>query len=334
MSAAATVKARIKLAARQLYGSVSPWTGLVGLDYHRIGDGRASPYDRGLYSATAEAFDAQLSWLKQSFDVISPRDIPDALDSARGRHVVITFDDGFRDNHDVAFPILRTHGLPATFFVATGYVDAPSLPWWDEIAWMVRTSARTDIELPGFLSAQLPFDAPDRQRAIEKLLWTYYRLPGPRTAEYLDAIAAATGAGRHPPVGAAHPWMTWDMLREMHAAGMTIGGHTVRHEILSRMAPEEQWAEISGCARRIEEELGTPMRTFSYPAGQRDSFDAATRECLRRAGVVTAFTYFGGYTAPGDWDPYALARCAPEQQHTLEEFRALVMWPRPTYPRA
>lgn len=324
------LKRRLKTAGRRLLGAVVRWRGVVGLDYHRIGDGRDSPYDRGLYSATPEAFDRQLRWLKASFDVISPREISDALASRRGRHIVITFDDGFRDNHDLAFPILRAHGLSATFFVATGYIDAPRLPWWDELAWMVRTSPRTGIDVPGFLPATLRFDEPERQRAVEKLLWTYYRLPGTRTAAFLDAVGQATGTGRHAPLGAGHPWMTWDMIREMHAAGMTIGGHSVRHEILSRMAPAEQWAEISGCARRLEEELGAPMRAFSYPAGQPDSYDQSTRECLRRAGVVTAFTYFGGYNAPGAWDPYAIARSAPEQHQTFDEFRAMVVVPRST----
>ena len=133
-----TVRSSLMWAA----GRLARWTGLVGLNYLRIGDGRQSPFDRGLWSATAEAFDEQLAWIKKNYDVVSPADLPAAKS---GRRVIITFDDGYRDNYTAAFPVLQRHGLPATFFVATGFIDEPRLPWWDEIAWMVRSSKRTGL---------------------------------------------------------------------------------------------------------------------------------------------------------------------------------------------
>jgi peptidoglycan/xylan/chitin deacetylase (PgdA/CDA1 family) len=122
--------------------------------------------------------------------------------------------------------------------------------------------------------------------------------------------------------------MTWDMVRELRAAGMAIGGHTVSHQILSRMAPEAQWAEISGCLQRLERELGAPVRTFSYPVGQRDSFDQATLDCLRRAGVELAFTYHGGHAATGTMDLLTLPRLAVEQEQSFDQFRAAILAPR------
>jgi peptidoglycan/xylan/chitin deacetylase (PgdA/CDA1 family) len=240
--------------------------------------------------------------------------------------VIVSFDDGDADNHDAALPVLRAHGLPATFFVATGFVDRPSLPWWDEVAWMVRTSAREGVTLAGFLDAPVRFDPPDRQRAIRALLWTYYRLPTDRARELLAALGVEAGTGRFAgPVDGL--WMTWDQVRALHAAGMTVGGHTVNHHVLSRLDPERQRAEVLGCARRLEEELGVPMRTFSYPAGQRDSFDEVTRACLREAGVQSAFTYYGGFRRLDDWDALDVPRIAVEQDTTFDEFRALVLAP-------
>src|SRR5262249_47238147 len=107
--------------------------GLLVLNYHRVGDPAGNPFDDATFSASASAFRAQVSYLKRWFVMPPPHQILDSL--ARGSFAdptaLITFDDGYRDNHDVAFPILRDLGVPACFFVVTGFLDAPRLPWWD-----------------------------------------------------------------------------------------------------------------------------------------------------------------------------------------------------------
>jgi peptidoglycan/xylan/chitin deacetylase (PgdA/CDA1 family) len=323
------IRALASTTARWLAGSVARWSGVLGLNYHRIGDGRSSVFDRGLWSATEEDFDRQVRFLKQHFDIISPRDIAYVVKLKRGRHVVITFDDGYADNYTAAFPILKSHGARATFFVATGFVDQPNLPWWDEIAWMVRTSKQAQIEAPDFLEHAVRFDEPDREKAVRTVLKAYKRLPQPRTAAFLDGIAAATASGRAPNdvFDTSKLWMTWDMLREMHAGGMTIGGHTVTHPILSNLSDEEQEREIGGCEQRIVREIGAAMRAFAYPVGARWAFNDQTRRCLKERGVVTAFSYYGGLSKLDAWDNYDIRRIAVEQETAFEEFRAMVMFP-------
>ena len=326
---AGAIAVRTPAIARRLAGTVARWRGLVGLNYHRIGDGRRTIFDRGLYSATEQDFDAQVRWLKSNFDVIAPHEIASALRTKRGRHVIVTFDDGYVDNHQHAFPILKSHGLSGTFFIATGFIDEPRLPWWDQIAWMVRTSKQSGLELPGFLEGRVTFDEPERERAVRALLGAYKKLPAGRTAEFLDAVGKATGTGSPPKdvIDLGTVWMSWDMIREMHAGGMTIGGHTAHHPVLSRLSGEEQAKEIATCERRLREELGIPMTTFSYPVGARDSFNTESRACLRDRGVLSAFSYYGGMNRPSDWDEYDIRRMAIEQDTTFDEFRAMVMFP-------
>lgn len=323
MTAALLVKSTIK----QLAGGILGWTGIVTITYHRIGDGRTSLFDRGLWSATPEDFDKQLRWLKAHFDLISPDDIPFALRARSGRHVLITFDDGFRDNFTEARPILQCNKIRATFFVTTGFIDSPRLPWWDEIAWMVRASPRTSMTLPGYLAGPLELGEKSRESAIRAVLRVYYKLPCDATRAFLDCLAEAAGVARPRPAEAMDMWMTWDMLRAMLADGMTIGGHTVSHEILSRMPRKAQVDEIRGCGERLQEELGKPMRTFSYPVGQLDSFNADSRECLRALGVRTAFSYYGGFRPYAQWDNYDIPRLAIEQDMTFHQFRAALMAP-------
>src|SRR5262245_14167040 len=184
------------------------WSGVVALNYHRIGDGSQSVFDRGLWSSAAEAFADQIRFCKAQFDVISPGDLPNVLARRRGRYILITFDDGYRDNYEVAFPIVKSENVPATFFVASGFIDSPRVPWWDEIAWMVRSSQRPGVRLSGWVDDPVPFDEPDREHAIRRLLRTYKAISGDATDAYLNDIADATGSGRCDREAVPCWWMT------------------------------------------------------------------------------------------------------------------------------
>jgi peptidoglycan/xylan/chitin deacetylase (PgdA/CDA1 family) len=304
------------------------WDGVVGLNYHRIGEGEKTLFDRGLWSASPEDFDEQLAFLKSHSDVIGIADLPAAIARGRGRYTLITFDDGYRDNFTVAYPILKRHGLPATFFVATGFIDSPRLPWWDEIAWMVRMSSRPGLELEAYFSRPIVYDEPDREDAIRKLLRAYKAMPSDATDSYVEAIARSTASGRYGNTDVASLWMTWEMLREMRDHGMAIGGHTADHVVLARQSEEGQRSQIRGCAERLQAELGEPMRWFSYPVGRLEAFNEATRRCLVECGVELAFSYYGGIRTFEDWDRHDVRRMAIESETGFDSFRAMVLLPR------
>lgn len=321
-----------RIAARMLSGtgigrllaSVLPPRGVLVLNYHRVGDGTASPYDRELWSATEAAFDAQVGFLARNADVIAAADIDRALRDGKGRYVAITFDDGYLDNYALAYPVLRRHGVPATFFIATGFIDRPSLPWWDEIAWLLRHARGDSIPLAPWFQAPLSLH-PHHGGAIRQVLTRYKALPCDDAARMLEALREACGV-RHPDAVPGH-WMDWDMIREMACNGMTIGGHTVHHPVLSRMPRERQREEIEGCGARILAETGRPMEYFAYPVGAPWAFDADTRRCLEGAGVRRAFSYYGGFATQRS-EPLDTPRVAIEDRTGLNEFKAMTRLPQ------
>ena len=207
-------------------------------------------------------------------------------------------------------------------------MDSPRLPWWDEIAWMVRTSRRDAALLPGWLSAPVRLDDSDREGAVRTLLRGYKNTPAELNDAYLNDVADATGSGRYAADAGQHLWMTWDMLREMQTRGMTIGGHTVNHPVLTRAPREIQRREIGECSRRLSEELGQPMRFFSYPVGGDQAFDAVTRQCLREVGVQYAFSYYAGYRRFSDWDDYDIRRVPVEADLSAQWFRSTLLLPQ------
>lgn len=308
---------------RRVLGAAMPGHGVVVLNYHRVGDGSRSRYDRALWSASAEGFDSQVAFLKAECDVIGLDDIEEAL-HRRGRHVAITFDDGYLDNHDIAFPVLRRHGVPAAFFIATGFIDHRWLPWWDAIAMQVRESRSDALALSPWLPVPLPL-GDDREPAIQRVLRIYKQLPAAQTGPFRARLAEETGV--EPPDSVDGMWMDWDMVREMHHAGMAIGGHTVHHPILSSLPADAQRTEIEGCAARLRDEIGIEMRHFAYPVGSPAAFNADTMRLLHEAGVRHAYSFYGGVARAGS-APLDLQRVAVYDTLGRDLFRAMVKLPQ------
>src|SRR5690606_39209820 len=117
--------------------------GLAVLAYHRILSPHGHPYDRALIEATPEQFDDQMAMLRKRYAVLDPGELAELIrhpSKIRSFCVALTFDDGYLDNYTVAFPILKSHGLRATFFLPTSYVGTRHLPWWDRVAHVVHRS--------------------------------------------------------------------------------------------------------------------------------------------------------------------------------------------------
>ena len=308
--------------------SIRAWEGVLILNYHRIGDARHSLLDRNLWSATEADFERQIALISTQFDVIGLPDFERALAEPHGRYVMVTFDDGYRDNYSLAYPILKRHGVSATFFLTTGFIDTPQVPWWDEIAWMVRTSRLSALDVNPWTSSPVPFEDPDREVAIARLLSVFKGLSGEVTDDYLEFLSEALQTGRCPKQVAHELWMTWDMIREMKSNGMTFGGHTVTHPVLSNLSSQQQDWEVGECKRRLIEELGEPIEAFSYPVGGRASYNAFTRASLAQHGYRWGFTYLGGYCRAGHRDPFSINRAAIELDIDSSLFRAITTLPQ------
>jgi hypothetical protein len=202
--------------AGRLVRAVGAWNGVMAFAYHRIGP-LDPTYDSGFRDATPEQFDEQLRFLKQGFDVIGLDDIEAAVRRGRGRYVLLTFDDGYRDNIEQALPILVRHRLPATLFVTSGFLDRREIAWWDEVAWMVQAARRTSVFVEGWLDGRLSLAPTDRQRTTRALIDRFKQLPRRSGEAFLDALAEACGSGRHARAAPPGMWMTWDDVRALRA---------------------------------------------------------------------------------------------------------------------
>jgi peptidoglycan/xylan/chitin deacetylase (PgdA/CDA1 family) len=265
---------------------------VVVLRYHAVGaPGEVGRYlDPGL-SVTPERFRAQIRFLASRFLIGSPDELPALI--GRGPTAplaaILTFDDGYRDNHDVALPILREEGVQAAFFVTTGPLASRRGLWISEL-W--RLSAALP---PG--PADLPEDAPrtvpagpGERRAWRRAMTAWLSAaPAAAREAALDALAARAGVQRGE--GLAESFLQPGQVRAMHHAGMTIGAHTRSHPHLDRLDPAEHAEEVSGARQDLEALLGAPVRHFAYPnPGGGGPVGAAARAAVERAGFSAAFT--------------------------------------------
>lgn len=302
------------------------WRGVLVLNYHRLGHGPDDVLAKELWSATPDQFDRQMAYLRRNADVIRPDELGDALQTPFGRHVLLTFDDGYRDNYELAFPILESHGLSAIFFIVTSMIDTPRLLHWDEITWMLQRTALPRVPAGLFRPEPLPLD--DRDRTGERLTDLANELSCVDGRRFLDALGEDLQTGRAPDEAADGVWMSWDEIRVMQAAGMGIGGHTVTHPMLSRRSAQCVRNELTICGDRLREELGEPMRFFSYPYGGLAAFGRHCQTICDEIGVEYAFSQYGGWQKQGRWEPYDLKRVAVERWMTPAYFHSLVNLPQ------
>ncbi len=252
----------------------------------------------------AAAFRAICGWLAEWCQVLPlPQAMRRLADGALPpRACAITFDDGYADNRTVALPILQAHGLTATFFVATGFLNGGRM-WNDTVIEALRRTEQSALdlrELPGDdvgRASIATITLAERRSAIDQLLQRLKYLP-------IDARVAATErlaelARVQPPTDLM---MTTRQLRELHAAGMTIGAHTVSHPILARLGRAAAQDEITTSKTALEAMIDAPVTLFAYPNGRPGTdYSAETIGLAKQAGFDAAFsTAWGAAQRSGD----------------------------------
>lgn len=213
----------------------------------------------------ANRFNQIMVWIKSWFNVVSLDAAVKAIKEKNipRRTAVITFDDGYADNHDVALPILKKHGLPATFFIATGFLDGGRM-WNDTIIESVRHCQEQYLDLSILKLGCHKISTPDQKRAaIEALILNIKYLP---TTERDDITECVSKISKMPDV--KDLMMTSAQIQALDSAGMQIGAHTVSHPILARTELNNAYIEIGESKNKLEKLLGHKIETFAYPNGK------------------------------------------------------------------
>lgn len=301
------------------------------LAYHSICDTDPAEYkfDDGAVSATTDSFREQMKFVSRHFQVLSFQQLFEferAYGTWPDRALIITFDDGYKDNFTIAWPILKELGLTATFFLATGHIGQAELFWWDEIAYLLKHTHKQSFSLTDMQPSFPLNNLVSRQEAIEKVLAYVKRIPDEERRKFIVSlrneleteVPSEIAAGMH---------MNWDEVRELADGGMEIGSHTITHPILSRVSPDRLKAEIADSRLKIEKETGKEVISFAYPAGQKGMFNQAAYDVVVQSGYQYAAAFDEGIPCQAMSDPFALPRIHVERDDPVSYFCARLNFP-------
>ncbi|RKY17929.1 MAG: hypothetical protein DRQ55_14595 [Planctomycetota bacterium] len=291
-------------------------------NYHRVGDAGKTRFDPNVFSCDEAHFALQVRLIRARFDVIRMSQLLDLIESGRRPQrplAMITFDDGYRDNYAAAFPILRSEGVPAVFFLPTSYIGSTRVPWWDEVAMMVRQAKQAQLEIEPWCE-RLPIGPPHGE-AIRQVLAAFKRSELPIELK-LQQLRDATGCSLGERDG-AELFMNWDEVRELSAAGMDIGSHTHTHRILAHLDLTEQEQELRMSKAILEGQLGTPVDTLAYPVGGASAYTQETQELARRCGYRAAFNFIANANPCPTTSPFDLYRMGVGDNAEPADFRFL-----------
>jgi peptidoglycan/xylan/chitin deacetylase (PgdA/CDA1 family) len=280
------------------------------LAYHRVlpAEHLRRHYVQSAMWVTPETFDRQLAWMGRVGRIV---DLPEILDfgSQSDRPLfAVTFDDGWRDNFEHAFPILRRHGAPATIFLVTGAIDSGALFWVEDLfekTWGAalrgkEAAVRSALAewMPGAVMAPgLAGVGPAMEAYAESLK----ELRGPERRERLAAYYAALGLDPEPIRG---DLMDWGQVKRMAEGGVRFASHGASHEILRNLDADAIRRDLIQSKAALEARLGVAVDAFCYPNAR---YEVAHRDLVAEAGYRYGFRIDNLALAPG-YDPYLVPR--------------------------
>lgn len=276
--------------------------------YHYVRPETNAP-PAGYYHLPVEAFRAQLDYLEERHTLLPKSEFFACLRGDRqppDDGVVLTFDDGLADHHRWVLPELERRDLWGLFFVATDpIVDGrrlsvhrvhtlvscvPGAELLDALLGILRDHEHLSVPASSGPDMYAGRDTAESVREFKRLL--NQEIPYDHLADVLTALER-----RFPAAGSVEAndlYLSPDQLRELDAAGMVVGAHSVSHLMLSRLGEADQRTEIRDSRRRLRELLDAKIDLFAHPYGGVNSYTARTRELVREAGFEWAFTTQSG----------------------------------------
>ena len=299
---------------------------LTVLGYHGVVPDDAVPDELRVREAvTLTQFRQQMRFVRRCFHPVSPRQVLQSALEAQPLPdfpLLVTFDDGFRNNLTCAAPELERQGIPALFLVATGYLGQDRLLWPHEIDERILRRQKSSLPMPGGSDdAAMPQALPQRMALAETVRGVCKRLNDDDKEAYLQRL-------RDEPLRLDDSWcddlyafMTWDEVRELAGRGFEIGAHTVNHPILSRVSAERMVREIRDSKSSIERELSRPCRFLAYPNGGVEDVGEEVFRAARQAGIDIALTLSHRFNRM-PLEPLAIDRICIVRDLTTNVFQA------------
>lgn len=296
--------------------------------YHRVlpkHDPRLATEEPGMY-VTPETLNMHLSELSKIAQLIH---IEEWLELAKANalenklYCAITFDDGWADNYEFAFPLLKKHKAPACIFLATDYIGTDTTFWPERLAAALidyTKNSTTKLKLDAFFSElgeEIDTTKLNRQNRdyISYLIQIAKQKPDDEIKSFLDTLSKRKASSKDKAKYQTE-MLSWEQVKEMQEAGVQFGGHTRSHlRLNNQVRPDRLKNEIIGCADDIKQNIGTPPALFCYPNGD-TSKNALELVESRYLAAVTTQT---GINQPKNTQAHLLKRIGVHEDESYQK---------------
>ena len=289
--------------------------------YHRVNDEK----DHFFEGVPVDIFSQQMEYLSSYFHILplveaaermKRNDLPDNA-------LVVTFDDGYKDNYQYAFPILKKFSIPATIFLATGPIGSQNMLWHDRVFSAFRHTQKSSLLFYGQGKKMFSLKTLEEKIFAQGEILNYLRsLDGDKTDAWIEWLTNELEIVV--PQNQDHLMLNWDQIKEMSRWKISFGAHTVTHPILSNLSFKKAWYEINESKQVIEKNLNTRVTTFAYPNGREGDFNETTKNILKDLGMTYAATTIFGTNEKGS-DLLELRRGGPWESF-LPLFATKMYW--------
>jgi peptidoglycan/xylan/chitin deacetylase (PgdA/CDA1 family) len=268
--------------------------------YHRVEKGNKKTNYRHPFSGlvvSEESFEEQVQYFSENFNCL---DLPTAIDLLQKgdlpqKTLILTFDDGYKDNKDVALPILERYGVPATIYIPCGLIDGSTDLWWYEQEFILHRISSLDLWWRGIRLKYTLLSQAQKHRALSDLNLLFKSLTPQKQAQFMKTLRDQCPAK----YSYDNQMLSWEEIVTLDKHPLiTIGAHTISHPVLARLSNHELLRELKDSKTVLEEKLGHAVEHFAYPfgslneAGKRES--KAVMECGYKSAVTTRIGHIHG----------------------------------------
>jgi peptidoglycan/xylan/chitin deacetylase (PgdA/CDA1 family) len=273
-----------------------------------------------------DTLDMHIKYLRNNFDIIPLSDLisnhPGYANDMRKRPLcVLTFDDGWRDFFEYAYPILKKHEVPATVFLPTDFIGTDRWFWTDRAGFLLdriaqsRDLAKSTSFFSNSLLRELVCISGTHEARLERTIALLKPHKIEKIEEVLSELAAVLGEDS---TSAGRAFLSWEEVQEMSRSGLVcFGSHTAGHPLLTTLSEEQAQHELRKSMDVLisHKVADTKFISFSYPNG---NYSERLSEMVREAGYHLAVTTQYGWHHQGS-NPYTISRIAVHQDITSTE---------------
>jgi len=265
----------------------------IVLCYHRVlSELDKTSFIPSMINATPKVFEEEINYLKNNFNIISPEEILHSRKLSK-KSLLITFDDGYKDNYINAFPILKKYNIPSLIFLTADFIDNHNgLMWVDKLAYVIDKTKQGSITIPGLRKYDI--SSSYKKEKVKIAIMEYLKnINVSRMHDTIGTLCKKLEVDIKKDVS-KDLYLSSGEILEMSKGGVIFGSHGCSHSILMKIGLNKIQSEIVESKAKIERITGKEVDFFAYPNGNAKDFDNTIIRILQRAGYEAAFTMLVG----------------------------------------